>query len=285
MRNRLVALVVGLMCLPALACADSEVHISSQGVFLAKQLTVMQIAGKNIFARGYWGNAFLRITVLINASTTIQKSHGDAGVLDDLKEGDVLDVSGALSSGADTVTVNATSIRNASADHAQKQVAGTIRSIDVAARSFDMKDATLGPITVVIPVSVSIEKGARVIDMADMHINDAVIGASGIFDYSTHTLTATTLELYQDKAVFAPRNFEGTLKSVSGTTLPVTAIITVSGVDYTVYLASDISILKKNKTKTMLSRFVAGDTVRVWGAIRTTNMSEIDVSVMRDMNF
>ena len=85
--------------------------------------------------------------------------------------------------------------------------------------------------------------------------------------------------------MFAPRNFEGTLKSISGTTLPATLVVTVSGTDYTVYLAKTTVVLKKNRSAATLGRFVVDDTVRFYGAIRQANFTEIDAEIVRDLNF
>lgn len=91
--------------------------------------------------------------------------------------------------------------------------------------------------------------------------------------------------MYQDKSIFVERNFQGTLKSVSTVVLPATLVVTVGATDYTVYLADSSSVLRNNRKPTTLSRFVVGDTVRFYGAIRETNFEEIDAEVVRDLNF
>ncbi len=284
-RLSVIAVVLCLSLSPLSVRADSELNISTNGTFTGKQLKVMQIAGKNLFMRGYWGNAFLRVTVLINASTTITRSHGDSGALADLHEGDMLDVTGTLAPGAETVTVNAASIRNSSADQAPKSVAGVAQSVDKSALTLVLKDATLGTITVVVPASVPIKKGMREIEFGDVSQGDKILSASGTFDYASKTLTSNAIEIYQDKTIFAPRNFDGVLKSLSGTTLPTTAVVTVGKTDYTVYLSAKSQTLKKSKAPGDLVRFVVGDTVRLWGAIRQTDLTQIDAEIIRDLNF
>jgi tRNA(Ile2) C34 agmatinyltransferase TiaS len=44
-------------------------------------------------------------------------------------------------------------------------------------------------------------------------------------------------------------------------------------------------VLNNAKKKTTLSRFVVGDTVRMYGSIRQNNLSEIDVDTIRDLAF
>ena len=93
------------------------------------------------------------------------------------------------------------------------------------------------------------------------------------------------MEVYQDKAVFKAQNFQGTLKSLSGTALPASAVITVGKSDYTVYLPASAKVMSKNRAATTLQRFTAGDTVRFYGSIRQTNLQEIDAEILRNLNF
>lgn len=281
----LVALAVLTFACTPTAYAASELSILPSGELSVKRLTVLQLAGKNLFARANWGTAFIRVTVLVNDSTKITKSHGDPGVLSDLKVGDVLDVDGTLSSSAESIIVGATAIRNTSADVAQKSVSGKIISVNGSALTMVVSDSTLGQVTVAVPASVPITKGARSIEFSDIGAGDRVVSASGMYDYQSNTFTANTLEIYQDSTVFLPRNFQGTLKSISGKALPVSMVVTVDGVDYTVYFDQKATVLKKDKSAATLARFVAGDTVRFWGAIRKTNLTEVDGEIVRDLNF
>ena len=143
----------------------------------------------------------------------------------------------------------------------------------------------LGTTTVRVGASTPIKKGARSVLFTDIAVGDKVLSVSGTYDYETGVLTATALEIFQDKTIFTPRNFEGTLKSISGTTLPATLVVTVAGTDYTVYLAKGASVLKKNRSAATLGRFVVDDAVRFYGAIRQANFTEVDAEVVRDLNF
>ena len=61
--------------------------------------------------------------------------------------------------------------------------------------------------------------------------------------------------------------------------------IAVDGVDYKVYLGGQATILNKAKKPASLARFVEGDAVRFFGAVRQTNFEEIDADTLRDLNF
>ena len=275
------------LLLPVLASAtdSSELHITPRGTLSATNLTLLQKSGNNLFARAYWGNAFIRVTVLVGTSTVIAKNHGEKTTVVDVREGQLLDVEGTLASGSDSLIVNASGIRVLSLVTESKTLAGKVQSINPSALSFVLPNSKFGSTTVVAPASVPITKGARTIEFGDIAAGDKVLSVSGTYDYSNNTLMARSLEVFQDKTMFTPRNFQGALKSISGTTLPVTAVILVGGTDYTVYLSAKASVLKNNKCPGSLARFVIGDTVRFYGGIRQTNFTEIDAEIIRDLNF
>ena len=165
----------------------------------------------------------------------------------------------------------------------QKTIAGTVATLNRDLGTLTLTDKKLGAITVVPPDTIT--KGARTIVPAELAVGDKVLSASGTFDYSTKTFSASAMEIYQTKSIFVAQNFQGTLKSLSGTALPVSAVITVGTKDYTVYFAAGASIMNKNKAATSLQRFTVGDTVRFYGSIRPTNLSEIDATALRNLNF
>jgi len=276
--------ITPLLLLPVLASA-SELRILPSGEFSVKGLSVFQKSGPNLFTRASWGNAFIRVVVLVSSSTAIVKNHGEVASVDDIKEGQILDVDGTLAASGDNMIVNATRVRNTSLLRESKTISGSVRSIDRGASNLVLPNALLGTTTVSVGASTPIKKGARSVLFTDIAVGDKVLSVSGTYDYETGVLTATALEIFQDKTMFTPRNFEGTLKSISGTTLPATLVVTVGGTDYTVYLAKGASVLKKNRSAATLGRFVVDDTVRFYGAIRQANFIEIDAEIVRDLNF
>ena len=272
----------------ALAASASELHITPDGKLTAKNVTVMQKSenGAVFFSRVAWGDVFLRMTVLTtpnNTTAKITKNNGGAAAYADVQVGGVLTVEGTLSPNADSLLINATAIRDHSLNVETKNISGTIKILDARLGSFTLTDKKLGSITVVPPYDI--QKGARTISAGELAVGDKVLSASGNFDYSTKTFTASDMEVYQDKSVFKARNFQGTLKSLSGTALPSSAVITVGKTDYTIYLAASAKVVSKNKAATTLQRFTLGDTVRFYGTIRQTNLQEIDAEILRNLNF
>ena len=280
------ALLLTMFAAPALAAnAPSEISIKPDGTFFATNVVVMQKsekAGTNLFSRVTWGNVFLRITVLAS-SAKITKNNGGSAVVEDIQVGDIISVKGTLAPGADSLVINALEVRDTSLNVESKSISGTIKTLNVPLNTLTLTDKKLGSITVVAPYNI--QKGARVISVGELTAGDKVLSASGNFDYSTKTFTAESMEVYQNKSVFAAQNFQGTLKSLSGTALPTSAVITVGKTDYTIYLAASAQVMSKNKATTTLQRFTVGDTVRFYGSIRQTNLQEIDASLIRNLSF
>jgi len=282
----IVAALVGVMY-PLASFADivSDIQISQNGRFSAHNIVIMQKAGQNIFARATWGQAFIRITMLTNASTTIQKSHGEAASVSDLKEGDLLDVEGMLSTGADGILIVPSFIRDGALQTAPKTFSGNVVSVNKDASTFMLARPSLGTVTVRLSATAVITKGARTIPIQDLAAGDKIVSTAGTYDYSSNMLTATAVEVYQDKKLFLPRNFQGTLKSISGASLPTTLGVMIDGTEYTVYLGTASSVLRNSRKPATLTRFVVGDTVRVYGSIRPAQLTEIDAEIVRDTAF
>src|SRR3989344_5787899 len=279
-------LFVVMSALPARAAnTPSEISIKPDGTFFATNVVVMQKsekAGTNLFSRVMWGSVFLRITVLAS-SAKITKNNGGGAAVEDIQVGDILSVKGTLAPGADSLGINALEVRDLSLNVETKNISGVIKTLNVTLNNFTLTDKKLGSITVVAPYNI--QKGARVISAGELAVGDKILSASGSFDYLAKTFTASDMEVYQDKSIFKAQNFQGTLKSLSGTALPTSAVITVGKTDYTVYLAASAKVMSKNRAATTLQRFTIGDMVRFYGSIRQTNLQEIDAGLIRNLAF
>jgi len=280
------AAVLLILAFPARAAnIPSEISIKPDGTFFATNVIVMQKsekAGTNLFSRVTWGSVFLRITVLA-FSAKIIKNNGGSATVEDIQVGDILSVKGTLAPGADSLVINALEVRDLSLNVESKNISGIIKMLNVPLNSFTLTDKKLGAVSVVAPYNI--KKGARIITAGELAVGDKALSATGSFDYLTKTFTASDMEVYQDKSVFKAQNFQGTLKSLPGTALPTIAVITVGKTDYTIYLAASAKVMSKNKAATSLQRFTVGDKVRFYGAIRQTNLFEIDAEIVRNLNF
>lgn len=286
-QSAFLAAVIFAALLPAYAGADtiSQISIGTDGGFSANGLTVMQISGGDIFTRATWGQSFLRIMVLLGSQTAITKDHGEIASAQNIAVGDTLDVDGTIETGASDIIITAKNVRDVSLEQESKTLSGTVRSVNPDAVSFVLANTSFGSTTVQVSTSTSVTKGLRQITFGDISVGDKILSASGTYNYQTNVLLAGAIGIYQDKKIFLPQNFQGTLKSISGAVLPANMIVTVGGTDYTVYLPQNASVLSVNKKSASLTRFVAGDTVRFYGSIRQTDLSEIDADTVRDLNF
>jgi len=282
-RTLLGALVAaGLFAATPAFAAGSDLHISPDGTLAATNVLVYQVSGSALYCRAVWGSAFVRLTVIAAPGATILKNHGAAATVGDIRAGDLLTLEGSLAQNADSLYFNATKITDLSANQESKTLSGTIKS--VGAGSFVLTAKTLGTVTVYTGTS-TITKGARTITSAELVVGDKVLSASGSYSYTNSTFAATGLTIYQDPSVFYPRNFQGTVTAISGSTLPATLTVSTAGEDYLVYFAAGAKVLSKNFAPTQLSRVQVGDTVRWYGAIRQQNLANIDAEVLRDLNF
>jgi hypothetical protein len=287
MRKLLFAAALFLFAVtPAFAAALPEIHIMADGSFSAKNVVVYQKSGTTLFCRGTWGNSFVRFTVLTVPDTIpalIVRNHGGTTTVDEIQEGDLVSIQGTLVPAADSLQINAKKIVDFNLNKEPKTFSGTIKSVDINVGTFVLPTKLFGAVTVVAGTS-TITKGVRIITPAELVKGDKVLSVSGSYDYTTNTLAADAIIIYQDKSVFVPRTFAGTVRSIAGTTLPTSVILDTPTASYTVYLPAGVQVLS-NHADTTLSRFAAGDKVRVFGAIRPTNLADIDASVIRDLNF
>ncbi|HEX8994155.1 MAG TPA: hypothetical protein VF803_02785 [Candidatus Paceibacterota bacterium] len=275
------------MTLPLCAMADtvSDLHIGQDGTVTGTGITVMQKSGtSNFFTRAVWGNAFVRITVLAHDDTAIVREHGESATSDTIQAGDIIDFDGVLA-GGDALTVNAKHIRDHTLTQATKTLSGTIQSVNATGLSFVLSNKTYGKTTIFVPITLMIQKGARTISFADLVVGDKVLSVSGVYDYAGNGLNATAINVYQNPSLFVRQNFQGTLRGVSGSVLPATLTLSVGNTNYTVSLATTTSLLSNSRASTQLARFQVGDTVRIFGAIRPTDLSTIDATIARDISF
>lgn len=269
--------------------ARSEINIDSNGKMSIKNLRVTMVPepgkSKFFYTRAIWDNMFLRITVLTNDKTDISKKYGEKATVFDIKDGDVINVEGNLPNSSDTLNVQASKIVDLSLQKEDKEVNGKIATMATSSPGFVVKTANGNTIGVKIPDGTIITKGARTISWLELAPGDTITSIKGTFDYANSTIGATSIVVYQDNSIFKARNFQGSLISISGTALPITVVVQTEGKQYTVYFPTTAEILNKAKGRASLTRFVAGDTVRFYGAIRKTNLTEIDAETLRNLNF
>lgn len=286
-------LLSAVLFLPVLVMAqtavNSEISIDKDGKITAKNIKVTMVPepGKSRFfyTRAIWEDVFIRMTVITDERTVVSKNQGGEATVFDISEGDILNIEGYLPNSASALNIQAIKITNTSLNKEDKDISGTITEASNPYSSFMIVTKNKNAIKVNVNSGTAITKGARTVSPGELSLGDKVLSVKGVFDYKNYSIEASQIEVFQDPKVFAPRNFQGTLKSISGVSLPATMVVEVGGKSYTVYLSEKTIVMNKAKGNTGLTRFVQGDTVRFYGAVRKTNLSEVDAEVARNLNF
>lgn len=283
-----LALALFLSAAPFFAAAENaengEINITREGKVSIKGAKVFQVAGSNFFVRVYWEEVFLRVTVLANEKTNITKHYGERATTADIKEGDSLDVEGAFPGSSETFIVQASSIKDNSLQKESLSVRGTVTAPFPDRDEFQMRTSRGTLITVTVS-GATMKKGVIPIAVSKLAAGDIITAASGIYDFSAKVLAADKIDVYQSASVFTPRNFQGTLSAISGTSFPAELTVTISGKNYQVLITGETKLQKKNRGTTALSRFLVGDTVRFYGAVRRDNLERVEgVEVLRNLS-
>lgn len=257
--------------------------ISEKGEVKIKNAVIFQIAGSTLFARTYWQDTFIRWTIRTSKSTEVIKRFGGSARISDVAVGHVVNIDGILLSGTEALNLDTVVIRDFNLENENNTFSGRITQIG-SSGNVVMVTPEGNNVTLNFDSGATIKKGAIYLQPNQINTGDKVISVSGSYNAVTKVMEASNVELYQDQSVFTPQNFQGTLKNLSGTTLPVTFTLTVNGTDYRIYLPETVTIMRKDRSSSDLKRFVEGDTVRVYGAIRKTDLKTIDAEVLRNLN-
>lgn len=275
-------LVAEALTPPAPDTAFQELHIDSQGNIRAGQVKVMLIAGTSIYVRYYVGLAFLRILLKTDTNTKILRKFGDEIPFSQIAVGDILNVEGKIESGADSLTIISNKLVDFSNQKEISSFQGTISGTGTTSGSFIL-NTKKGPITIVTGTTTQIKKGNRIITSNLVRNGDTVTDVVGTFDHATNTIDANVVVIYINKNIFIPRNFEGTLTAITST-VPPALLMKIEGKEYSVVLSASTPILNKARTSVSIKRYLEGDTVRIYGAIREAEEPIIDAQIVRNIS-
>lgn len=283
-----LALAAAITYNPASVGAGApELHIKTDGTVTLKSARVDQIAGTTLYVGVKWGDLPVRFTMKTNAKTSVAKRYGGMAAVSQIAVGDYLDVEGEFFVGSDFFGVEALHIKDWLLQEESAVFLGVVTEVNPG--SFLLRTPQNQTIAVRMASSSTIRKGAVAIPFGLLQRGDAIPRAAGTYDYASNILTAKELIVFQPRNEFAARNYEGGLKEVRGAQLPATLIVTVGDADYTVMVSEKTEVLKKNRTPAQLARFVAGDAVRFYGALREEEKTlqdarVVDAEVVRNLN-
>ena len=262
---------------------SQDFHISKDGTTTIGQVKVMQVAGTTLYVRYNIGLAFIRIVVKTDAQTKVFRRYGDEIRLNQIVQGDTLSVEGTIETGSDSLSLMARKLVNITNQKEIQGFKGTLSGIASTSENFILTTSNGENITHITSSSTQIRKGTRILSPAVLQIGDRILDASGTYDRATKRLDSTVVLIYTDMTKYKERNFEGTFKSAS-TGIPQTITFGTEGVDYTVVLPGKADILTKNRKPVSIQRFVAGDTIRIFGKIREVDEPIIDAEVVRNLS-
>ena len=284
-KKLLFTLVATLMFAPISAFAlSSEIHVTKDGKADISSAKVMQQAGNTFFARLYWGDAFIRFTIKTNPSTKFLRATGETTTIVEIKEGDLLDVSGELQPQSDTLTINASSLKNSSVQKEQANLSGMVTAINPPLQQFTLNNKERGFVTINISTSTQFIKGNRSLDLDHIRIGDRILKASGDYDIPSRTLVASLVTTFVDPALYKPRLLIGKLFEAPTSENSASIKVTISEIPFTVFLNSTTTIMRNNRSTTTLQRFIKGDTIRIYGTRREIDEPIIDAEVIRNIN-
>ncbi len=262
---------------------NSEMSIDQDGKVSLKNAKVTQLIGNTIFVRLLWGESFVRMTVKTDNKTSIAKKYGEVSSISEIKVGDRLNIDGGLEPALDSLTLKATSVKNVSDEREQNNFSGVILGTKGNGR-YDFRLTDGRNIILEINNSTNLVKGTRKITFYEIRNGDTIEGAEGVFDHSSQILKANKARVYVDMSIFQPKNFQGKLKSISGISLPTNLTVEIGGINYTIKMPADCWIWNTKREFTQLSRFVVGDTIRIWGSIPEDDLTLINAEIVRNIS-
>lgn len=278
----LVGVLMMVMPVAFVEAASSEMHVEASGKASVTNAKVMQIAGSTFFARLYWGDAFIRFTVKTNSKTKFFRATGEATTIDEIQPGDLLDVSGELESGSNTLNLVATSVKNASVQKEHSALSGNVAKIDLSLRQFTMYSTVWGPVTVKTSTTTIFTKGNRTLDLEHLRVGDKLTKVVGDYNIASQTMIADSVTTHLDMSQFAPRLFVGKLIETPSGSSAIKVMI--DNVPHQITINDKTEIMRKDRSKVTLQRFVLGDAVRIWGALREVDDLVVDAEVVRNIN-
>lgn len=270
---------------PKTVGAPLALTIEENGDTVVEGARVTQITGSTLFASQYWVALPVRWIIRTDAKTALKHRFGNPIVLSQFSLGDFISIEGIFNGSSDSLGLDAKSIKNWSISTEGSTFTGTVTSAPDAGGAFILKIGDGSTVFVKPKATSTVIRGIVSIMPAAIALGDRVLETTGVYNHLNRSLVAESVKIFQDKQKFAARNFEGKLTRLDGITLPTVAAVNVGDKEYTVYFSDKTIILRKDRSKTTLQRFVVGDTIRFYGAIREAEWSVIDAEVVRTLEF
>ena len=195
-----LAVATVLVTAPSVFAADvnattsSSVRINSDGIVHVVGAEVTSISGTIVTALSHFKNTIVTWTFATNASTTVNTNPTTVDSTTDIRVGDRLNVTGALSAFGSTISVNATKIKDMTTLALWRGRTGTVHSVNIANGTFVLMSndklitvqtnasTTFGfaPATSTVPTLATLALNSRVVVAGISNSNGTVITATKV---------------------------------------------------------------------------------------------------------
>ncbi|MES3005389.1 MAG: DUF5666 domain-containing protein [Patescibacteria group bacterium] len=231
-----------------------------------------------------WGNAGQTYTVDIS-SASITRRYSYPASASEISVGDFVSFVGNVDKSVSGLLIKATSLQDYSIQKYTSTNEGTVTAKGTNTLTVSLKGNNSDSVTVAIVASTTIMKNGSSATLADISVGTYIV-VDGTYNNITRTINATSIRVTNNPAYLVSRNYQGTLKSITVATGygQSSMVVTINGVDYTVYIAYGSSVYNKDFVPTSLSNFKVGDTVRFYGALRPYTVGVADATVVRDIS-
>lgn len=133
-----VTLASAFFVIPAAYAATSAVHVGSNGNIWLSGLQVTSVTGSTITGSLMFPNGTTPVVVTTNASTTIKSDPTGVSNIASLKIGDMLNLSGTLTSINTSINLTAQKIKNTTTLGMWRTKSGTVQTVNTASGSFTL---------------------------------------------------------------------------------------------------------------------------------------------------
>lgn len=259
---------------------NSQIYVDKEGNGYFENVKVYQAVGKSFFARLVWNDGFVRVSVRTTDATKITRLDGQVVSYADIREGDMLNISGKLESGNGSITIAASAVKDISLQQRPITLAGTVKTYGTPSGGFTLTSKTRGDVLIATGTTTVFTKGSLTVSLDTLSAGDVISKVEGLYDPVTNTLQATKVVVYVDMSLFKKQTFEGTFVSQGSEANSLQ--VEIKGVVHTVYVATDGKVIDKKYNPTNLARFMAGDKVRVYGTREEVRPTVIQASIVRN---
>jgi hypothetical protein len=257
-----------------------EFSVRNNGAAKLSGLKVTSISGSTLVGEAAFTTGKLNVTVTTDSNTKFFRRFESAASLSQLSVGDYITVSGTLSVSGNAFTLAAKTVQDNSIQfRTGTTFNGSVTSV-TSSSTFVLASKDQGALVVTTNGATKIYLNNALVTGSQVVVGSNVT-VTGLFNNAARTVLADTVHI-KSNAMTQKTIFEGTLKSVSSTTVPASVTVTISGKDMTVNVPVGISIVNARYLPTTLSTFKAGDKVRIYGMVNATNNLVIDASILRD---